>query len=50
MEYFAIFVDLSQDELEPRNKNELIARFERKRMVPKNDYFTFRYFMTARGF
>ena len=35
-----IFVDRSQDELEPR-KNELITRCKTKRMVPENDYFGF---------
>ena len=36
-----IFVDWSQDELEPLNKNELVARCKRKRMVPGNDYYRF---------
>ena len=34
-------VDWCLDELEPWNKNELIARYKRKRLVPQNDYFIF---------
>ena len=41
MENFTQFVDWSQEELEPWNKNELISRCKRKRMAPKNEYFRF---------
>ena len=36
-----IFLDWSQDDLELQDKNELIARCNRKWMVPGNDYFIF---------
>ena len=34
-------MDWSQYELEPQNKEELIARCKRNRMLPENDYFIF---------